>query len=119
MMFYLGLVVFDHVRHRVWIIRNVFTEGKGSLREKYDAAVREIQRTRKTLEQPLPPQRRARKAGPLRVESNMTKAAVHRCGAQGEVLHSRGRRLSGGGQPALLRARRPPIPSRFTAPCAW
>ena len=42
MMFYLGLVVFDHVRHRVWIIRNVFTEGEGSLREKYDAAVREI-----------------------------------------------------------------------------
>jgi anthranilate synthase component 1 len=74
MMFYLSLVVFDHVRHRVWIIRNVFTEGKGSLREKYDAAVREIRRTRKTLEQPLPPERRARKSGPLRVESNMTKA---------------------------------------------
>ncbi len=43
MMFYLGLVAFDHVQHRVWIIRNVFTEGQGSLREKYDAAVREIQ----------------------------------------------------------------------------
>jgi anthranilate synthase component I len=27
MMFYLGLLVFDHVQHRVWIIRNVFTEG--------------------------------------------------------------------------------------------
>ena len=35
MMFYLGLVVFDHVRHRVWIVRNVFTEGEGSLRSKY------------------------------------------------------------------------------------
>lgn len=34
MMFYLGLVAFDHVRHRVWIIRNVFTEGPGSLRAK-------------------------------------------------------------------------------------
>ena len=32
MMFYLGLVAFDHVRHRVWVIRNVFTEGRGSLR---------------------------------------------------------------------------------------
>jgi anthranilate synthase component 1 len=82
MMFYLGLIAFDHVQHRVWIIRNVFTEGEGSLRKKYDAAVREIQRTRRTLEQPLPPQRRKRKAGPLRVGSNMTKAqfvsAVHK-----------------------------------------
>jgi anthranilate synthase component I len=74
MMFYLGLVVFDHVRHRVWIVRNVFTEGKGSLREKYDAAIREIRRTRKTLEQPLPPQRHSHSGRPLQVESNMTKA---------------------------------------------
>ena len=74
MMFYLGLLAFDHVQHRVWIIRNVFTEGKGSLREKYNAAVREIERTRRTLEGALPVQRRARRAGALRVESNMTKA---------------------------------------------
>src|SRR5271155_287003 len=74
MMFYLGLVAFDHVRHRVWVIRNVFTEGEGSLRDKYDAAVREIRRTRRALERPLPPQRRARRAGPLRVQSNFTKA---------------------------------------------
>jgi anthranilate synthase component 1 len=44
--------------------------------------VREIQQTRRTLEKPLPPQRRKRKAGPLRVGSNMTKAqfvgAVHK-----------------------------------------
>jgi anthranilate synthase component 1 len=73
MMFYLGLVVFDHVRHRVWVIRNVFTEGKGSLREKYDAAVRQIHQTRRLLEGPLPPQKRARKNGPLRITSNMTK----------------------------------------------
>ena len=39
MMFYLGLLAFDHVQHRVWVIRNVFTDGPGSLREKYDAAV--------------------------------------------------------------------------------
>ncbi len=39
MMFYLGLVVFDHVRRRVWIVRNVFTDGPGSLRSKYRAAV--------------------------------------------------------------------------------
>jgi anthranilate synthase component I len=74
MMFYLGLVAFDHVRHRVWLIRNVFTEGPGSLRSKYDAAVREIRRTRRMLEKPLPPARRAHSGGPLRVRSNMTKA---------------------------------------------
>ena len=73
MMFYLGLVAFDHVRHRVWVIRNVFTEGKGSLRRKYDAAVRHIERTRRLLEQPLPAQKRARKNAPLRIKSNMTK----------------------------------------------
>jgi anthranilate synthase component I len=74
MMFYRGLVAFDHVQHRVWVIRNVFTEGPGSLRAKYDAALREIRRTRRVLEQPLPPIRRAKKARALRVRSNMTKA---------------------------------------------
>jgi anthranilate synthase component I len=74
MMFYLGLLAFDHVQHRVWVIRNVFTEGPGSLREKYDAAVREIKRTRRLLEGPLPEQPRTPRARPLRVRSNMTKA---------------------------------------------
>jgi anthranilate synthase component 1 len=73
MMFYLGLVAFDRVQHRVWIIRNVFTEGAGTLRAKYNAAVREIGRTRKMLEGPLPAQPRARRAKPLHVKSNMTK----------------------------------------------
>jgi anthranilate synthase component 1 len=75
MMFYLGLLAFDHVKHRVWIVRNVFTEGKGSLREKYDAAVREIERTRRLLEKPLPAQRRAKPARPLKITSNTTKPA--------------------------------------------
>jgi anthranilate synthase component 1 len=74
MMFYLGLLAFDHVKHRVWVIRNVFTEGPGSLRSKYDAAIREIRRTRRLLEKPLPPARPTRRAGPLRVRSNMTKS---------------------------------------------
>ncbi|HTR47608.1 MAG TPA: anthranilate synthase component I [Verrucomicrobiae bacterium] len=73
MMFYLGLIAFDHVQHRVSIIRNVFTEGPGSLRKKYDDAVREIERTRRTLEGPLPPQRRPSGSKSLRIESNMTK----------------------------------------------
>jgi anthranilate synthase component 1 len=74
MMFYLGLLAFDHVKHRVWVIRNVFTEGSGSLRVKYDAAIREIRRTRGLLEKPLAPSRRARRVSSLRVRSNMTKS---------------------------------------------
>jgi anthranilate synthase component 1 len=74
LMFYLGLVAFDHVQHRVWIVRNVFTEGPGSLRAKYDSAAREIQRTRRLLEGPLEPLRHARAAKPLRLVSNFTKA---------------------------------------------
>jgi len=74
MMFYLGLVAFDHVQHRVSIIRNVFTDGPGSLRSKYDAAVRETERTRRALEGPLPKQKNAGRAKPVQLESNMTKA---------------------------------------------
>ncbi len=74
MMFYLGLVVFDHVRRRVWIVRNVFVDAPGSLRAKYNAAVREIRETRRQLAAPLDnghaaPKRRA----PLRVTSNFTR----------------------------------------------
>jgi anthranilate synthase component I len=83
MMFYLGLLAFDHVQHRVWIIRNVFTEEDGAiedrnkkttLRQKYDEAVREIERTRRMLEQPLEEPRRPRKTRRLRFGSNMTRS---------------------------------------------
>lgn len=73
MMFYLGLVAFDHVRHRVWIVRNVFTEGPGSLRSKYDAAIEEIRKTRETIEGALPKASPAKRSDALRIESNMTK----------------------------------------------
>jgi len=82
LMFFHGLVVFDHVQHRVWIVRNVFTEGQGSLRAKYDTAVREIARTRRKLEQPLPRLLKAESRSALHVSSNFTKsrymAAVRR-----------------------------------------
>jgi len=79
LMFYLGLVAFDHVRHRIWIVRNVFSEGEGTLRFKYDAAVREIAATRRALERPLGQtanvrQRRASRAGALRVVSNLRRS---------------------------------------------
>ena len=51
LMFYRGIIAFDHVQHRLWIVRNVYTEGPGTLRAKYNAAVKEIQRTRELLEE--------------------------------------------------------------------
>lgn len=77
MMFYLSVVAFDHVRHRIWIVRNVHTNGPGSLRSKYDAARQEIATIRRALEKPLQPcvlpskDTKARNAGPLRVRSNV------------------------------------------------
>ena len=54
LMFYHGIIAFDHVQHRLWIVRNVYTEGPGSLKQKYEAAVRAIRGTRRLLEQPTP-----------------------------------------------------------------
>jgi anthranilate synthase component I len=73
MMFFHGLIAFDHVQHRIWVIRNVFTEGKGNLREKYDAARREIQSVRRKLEGPLPRRPRSSRNGKLRIQLNMTR----------------------------------------------
>jgi len=75
LMFYLGLVAFDHVQHRLWIVRNVFTDGEGSLRAKYNAAVREVAATRRVLERPPEPERLARTAGALHVASNFRRSA--------------------------------------------
>jgi anthranilate synthase component 1 len=78
LMFYHGILAFDHVQHRLWIVRNVFTEGPGTLRAKYNAAVREIKRTRALLEEPAPTElvrKAAKKKGhPLKVTSNFRKA---------------------------------------------
>jgi anthranilate synthase component 1 len=78
LMFYRGIIAFDHVQHRLWIVRNVYTEGKGSLRTKYDAAVKEIQRTRQLLEEPVPgekpPSKASRKARPPKIVSNFKRS---------------------------------------------
>jgi anthranilate synthase component 1 len=73
--FYHGLIAFDRVQHRLWIVRNVFTGGPGgTLRARYNAAVREIRQTRKLLEQPVPAERPRKesqgKGRKLKVRSN-------------------------------------------------
>jgi anthranilate synthase component I len=77
--FYHGLIAFDHVQHRLWIVRNVFTDGPGgTLRARYNAAVREIHRTRKLLEQPVdaerPRKESQRKHSKPKVGSNFRRA---------------------------------------------
>jgi anthranilate synthase component I len=75
LMFYHGILAFDHVQHRLWVVRNVFTEGKGSLRAKYDAAVQAITRTRALLDEPAPAEHTLKSTGrrkgqKLKVTSN-------------------------------------------------
>ena len=78
LMFYHGILAFDHVQHRLWIVRNVFTEGDGTLRGQYNAAVREIKRTRALLQQPAaaeqPRKTPTKKLQPLKVTSNFRKS---------------------------------------------
>jgi anthranilate synthase component I len=78
LMFYHGLIAFDHVQHRLWIVHNVFTEGHGTLRSKYGAAVREIKRTRQLLEEPVAAEHpkkspKTAKRASLKVTSNFRK----------------------------------------------
>jgi anthranilate synthase component I len=77
--FYQGIIAFDHVQHRLWIVRNVFTGGSCSLRAKYNAAVREIKQTRKQLEEPVAAERpkppsKSKKRAPIKVTSNFRQA---------------------------------------------
>jgi anthranilate synthase component 1 len=74
-MYFSTLVAFDHVQHRLFLIANVLAdEGRGSLRAKYEAAVRQLARLESLLRRPLDLPRRRRSPGPLRVRANMTRA---------------------------------------------
>jgi anthranilate synthase component I len=76
LMFYRGILAFDHVQHRLWVVRNVYAEGPGSLRAKYNAAVKEIRRIREMLEQPAEREkpRKAAKGKPPKIVSNMKRS---------------------------------------------
>ena len=73
-MYYSNLAAFDHVQHRLYLIANVLTEdGPGSLRAKYDAAIRQLNLMQRQLERPLRLARFRRPRGPLRIRHNMTR----------------------------------------------
>jgi len=78
-MYFSSLVAFDHVQHRLFLIANVLTEeGPGSLRAKYDAAVRQLERLKRMLARPLRVPRFRPPKGPLRVQPNMTRQHYQR-----------------------------------------
>ena len=84
-MYFANLVAFDHVRHRLFLISNVLTdEGTGSLRSKYHAAVRHLERLARALERPLRLPRFRRPRGPLRYQANMTRETYQRMVERGK-----------------------------------
>jgi len=42
LMFYHGILAFDHVQHRLWVVRNVYTDGPKSLRANTMPRLKEI-----------------------------------------------------------------------------
>ncbi len=83
-LFFSQLVVFDHIRHQILLISNVFCDGQRSLRQQYDRAVAELEVLEAALSES--PRTRAalpsKRAGGLKVESNFARrdylAAVQR-----------------------------------------
>jgi anthranilate synthase component 1 len=75
MMFFSRLLVFDHVRHQIHLIANVFTDGKTEgLEEDYRAAIDDIEAMEARLEDPIEPLPRRKLSERIPLRSNMTKA---------------------------------------------
>ena len=84
-MFFSSLLAFDHVKHQIQIIANVFTDGDRdgeALRDRYILARAEIARLEAALLAPVELPASSRRAEPLEIRSNMTKecytAAIER-----------------------------------------
>ncbi|MBX3277264.1 MAG: anthranilate synthase component I [Acidobacteria bacterium] len=75
-MFFSSLLAFDHVKHQIQIIANVYTDGARDgeqLRERYIAACAEIARLEAALAAPVELPVAARRSEPLQVRSNMSR----------------------------------------------
>ncbi len=74
MMFFSRLMAFDHVRHQVHIIVNVFTEGKiNHLEKEYQKAISDIESIEARLEDPIEPLARRENNTDTKLRSNMSK----------------------------------------------
>ncbi|MFN0123846.1 MAG: anthranilate synthase component I [Blastocatellia bacterium] len=74
-MFFSTVLAFDHVRHQIQIISNVFVDRPDDprLRDKYDAACAEIYRLEGMLASPLPLLPSSDRTEPASLKSNMTR----------------------------------------------
>ncbi|MEK7831008.1 MAG: anthranilate synthase component I [Acidobacteriota bacterium] len=79
-MFFSSILAFDHVKHQIHIIANVFTsdrnrdsDGADGLRDKYIAACSEIARLEASLAAPVEPPPSGKRAESPQIRSNMTK----------------------------------------------
>jgi len=75
-MFFSSILAFDHVKHQIHIISNVFTDGErdgAKLRDKYIAACSEIARLEASLAAPVEPPPPGRRTESPQIRSNMTK----------------------------------------------
>jgi anthranilate synthase component 1 len=74
MMFYSRLLAFDHVRHQVHIVANVFTEGRTSgLEKEYQQAISDIENMEARLEDPIEALPRTDPVSETKLRSNMSK----------------------------------------------
>lgn len=74
MMFFSRLLAFDHVRHQIHVIANVFTDGAvEGLEAKYRKAIDAIDAVEARLEDAIEPLMQSQASGDTRVRSNMSK----------------------------------------------
>ncbi len=59
-----SIVIFDHLKHTVFLLANALVEENLDIKESYDEACRRVAGLKKALLEPLPPARRSRR-GPL------------------------------------------------------
>ena len=104
MMFYLGLVVFDHVQHRLWIIRNVLRTGRAAYAQNTTPRFAKSPRNAVCLANRwpakiAPQQARQEQATAIQIQYNQDQLPGR--GAQSQEIHSRRRYFSGGAEPAI------------------
>ena len=79
LMFFSKLLVFDHVKHQILIIANVFLDqGQHDAESRYRAAQKEIERMEKRLAGTALPVRETRSRKPLRVRSKFSRPDFER-----------------------------------------
>ena len=91
MMFFSRLLVFDHVRHQIHLIANIFTEGKaGGMEEDYRAALEYIESMEALLDDPIEPLPRLPKEGRSSLRSNVSREGFEQAVVRAKELIAAG-----------------------------